>query len=133
MTLPPPPTHHTHTDLLESGKVRSRVFSEPLHGSPTHSPITQPRGLPIQRAALSSSTELTPSRVSQTLPPPAHTPLEESSEAVTNVIPRRPTYPLNRKSAFNPVPQLGKSGLSEDDLASTATLVSEASTVGEWV
>ena len=133
-------THtHTHTDLLESGKIRSRVFSEPLHGSPTHSPITHPRGSPLQRASLTASAETSPStppsRVSQTLPPPAHTPLESTNDPNAPVIPRRPTYPLNRKSAFNRVaPPLGNTSLSEDELASTVTLTtaaSEASIAGE--
>jgi len=122
-----------YIDLLESGKIRSRVFSEPLRGSPTHSPMNQPRGSPLQRASLNNSTEISPStppsRVSQTLPPPAHTPPEATTDSNTNVIPRRPTYPLNRKSAFNPVSALGATSLSEDELASTATLTMTASQV----
>lgn len=126
----------TNTDLLESGKARSRVFSEPLHGSPTHSPVTHARGSPLQRAALSSSTESTvPSRVSQTLPPPVLTLEETSNEKVTPIIPRRPTYPLPHKirsepSAFTSV--LGITALSEDELASTVTLTeSQTSIPGE--
>ena len=115
-------------DLIESGKVRSRVFSEPLKSSPTHSPILHNCGSPLRRATHNSaaaSTDNTSPRTSHTLPPVPSTSTQQVNQEHTPIIPRRPTYPLSRQlqksetSAFTPVDQ---TALSEDDHSSSITL-----------
>ena len=137
-------------DLVEAGKTRIRVQSEPgIRGSPTHSPMmshhhhNQGCDSPLHRAVPTATTTTTPITISQqpnghvdspsprtarTLPPAPVSSSQVNSDdnCSPTVIPRRPTYPLSHKlkksenSAFTPI---GVSALSEDDLASTATLV----------
>ncbi len=144
---------HSFVDLIDAGKTRIRVQSEPgIRGSPTHSPMmshhhhhhNQGCDSPLHRAVPTATTTATtpvtigqqpnghvdsPSpRTARTLPPaPVSSSHVNSDDSCSpTVIPRRPTYPLSHKlkksenSAFTPI---GVSTLSEDELASTATLV----------
>ena len=144
---------YSFADLIEAGKTRIRVQSEPgIRGSPTHSPMMSHhhhshgcdsplhRAVPTATTATTATTPITTSqqpnghvdnpspRTARTLPPAPVSSSQVNSDdnCSPTVIPRRPTYPLSHKlkksenSAFTPI---GVSTLSEDELASTATLV----------
>ena len=119
---------------------RHNHYSSPLHRIMHQQPSSSNSSTATSTAAAqqplgAADSSPSSSRTSHTLPPPiTSVNMQQKSEELENTpaIARRPTFPFSRqqlqseKSAFTPV---GQGVLSEDDLASTATLTASVMSI----